>query len=122
MQNPSCWGSVSGALMEKDDGGGWWGVGIRGWWWFVRPFENASGGGGLGQKPETEPPWLGFGSAVSTAVEGSGGWWGGGSHDATAGVGRRVLKREAGEGVWGRIPETEPPWLGFRSAVTNSGG
>ena len=29
-------------------------------------FANARcGGGGEGQIPETEPPWLGFGSAVS---------------------------------------------------------
>jgi hypothetical protein len=46
----------------------------------------------------------------------------GGSYDATTGVGRRVRKRKAGEGVWDRIPETEAPWLGFRSAVTNGGG
>jgi hypothetical protein len=34
-------------------------------------------------------------------------------------TGRRIRKREAEEGVWGRKPETKPSWLGFGSAVSN---
>jgi hypothetical protein len=41
---------------------------MRWWWWFARPFDNASGGQGFGQKLETEPLWL-----VSVCAIGNGG-------------------------------------------------
>ena len=73
------------------------------------------------RKPETEPPLLGFGSAVSNS--GRGRWWEvvGRFVEATAVIWRRVRTREVGEGVGGRKPGTELPWLGFGPAVSNSG-
>ena len=42
--------------------------------------------------------------------------------ETTAVMWPRVRKREAGEGVGGRKPKTEPRWLCFGSTVRNGGG
>ena len=66
-------GSVLGLLCQMTMVGG------GGWWWCCSKggaFTNASGGNSKevgGQKPETEPAWLSFGSAM---LNGSGErWW-----------------------------------------------
>ena len=57
-----------------------------------------------------------------TVTEGGKGRWWGSFYETTAVVGWCVCKREAGKGLGGRIPETEPPWLGFGSVVSNCEG
>ena len=64
--------------------------------------KTRGGEGGLGEKPETEPPWLGFGC---TTWNGNGGccvgvaWW------PIPGGGGAVAKHEEGRGVWVKIPK-----------------
>jgi hypothetical protein len=109
--------------------------GDGGWWRVVVVCLSRSGGGhgrcvrkrergeGVeGRKPETKLLRLGSGSAMSN---GDGGWWrvvvvclsrSGGGH------GLCVRKRERGEGVEGRKPETKPLRLGSGSAVSNGDG
>jgi len=62
-------------------------------------------GAGLGQKPKTEPLWLGFSRNVQNGNRGwcirVGWWWG-----------CAFTKHEAGWGL-GQKAKTEPPWLSF---------
>jgi hypothetical protein len=158
------------------------------WWWEVVAWpvqgngsrgavclRRRKAGGGVGcQKPKTELPWLGFGSAVSNSVgerwsevvawpvQGDGGrgavclqMRGGGwgwvpktpkpsCHGLVSGLPCQTATVEGGGGIahtrwqwpwgspftnarWGvglgaKNLETELPWLGFRSTMSNSDG
>jgi hypothetical protein len=74
---PSCWSSVSGALLEmvvEGDGGMWWGgiYKVVVVWWY-RIWSRKWGRRALAQKSKTEPLGLGFGCTIGN---GGGGRWG----------------------------------------------
>ena len=95
--------------MVMERGSGWlWGgshdatavVGCR--------VHKREAGEGLGaEKPEIDLWWLGFGHALQNGNGGDGRRWWYGADEAVVVVGLCVRKRERGEGVWGRKPETE---------------
>ena len=72
--------------------------------------------------PKPSLPWLNFSLPYQMVMERGSGWLWGSSHDATAVVGCRVHKREAGEGLGAEKPEIELWWLGFGHALQNGNG